>query len=71
MIRRGNRRRAIPFILAMAVMILAIVPVIIAGEAEPGEAPGRTMAKQATKSMGHWNTTDHSKHDVLQQVIRG
>ena len=31
------------------------------------QAPGRKMAKQATQQKKIWNTTDHSKHEILQQ----
>ena len=31
------------------------------------EAPGREMAKQATKGKGLWITADHSKHEILKQ----
>lgn len=30
-------------------------------------APGREMAKQATKDKGPWITAEHSKHEVLQK----
>jgi len=30
-------------------------------------APGRTMAQQATKDQGRWNTTDHAKHEILKK----
>ena len=30
-------------------------------------APGRKMAKQATKTKELWITADHSKHEILQQ----
>jgi octaheme c-type cytochrome (tetrathionate reductase family) len=39
-------------------------------EAEPNReelAPGRSMARQATKDKRIWNTTDHSRHKALQQ----
>lgn len=36
------------------------------------EAPGRELAKQATRSRETWSTTDHSKHFVLtQEYISG
>ena len=38
-------------------------------EAE-GQAPGRTMARQATKSKELWITADHSKHKALQQEFK-
>ncbi|UCF93577.1 MAG: tetrathionate reductase family octaheme c-type cytochrome [Desulfobacterales bacterium] len=33
------------------------------------QAPGRTMARQATKTTQIWITTDHSKHEILQQAF--
>jgi octaheme c-type cytochrome (tetrathionate reductase family) len=41
-----------------------------APRAAADEAPGRTMAQQATKVPVHWNTTDHSKHAALQQPFK-
>lgn len=33
-------------------------------------APGRVMAKQATKTKELWITSDHSKHKILQQEFK-
>lgn len=33
-------------------------------------APGRKMAKQATKTKKLWITADHSKHEILQQEFK-
>ena len=33
-------------------------------------APGRKMAKQATKTKELWITADHSKHEILQQEFK-
>jgi octaheme c-type cytochrome (tetrathionate reductase family) len=52
--------------------ILAVVTVLIWGGnterifAKETPAPGRQMARQVTKARKLWNTTDHTKHDVLQ-----
>lgn len=35
-------------------------------QATEASAPGRALARQATKENGIWNTTDHSKHKALQ-----
>jgi octaheme c-type cytochrome (tetrathionate reductase family) len=40
--------------------------------ASPGsddQAPGRTMAQQATKALTPWTTSDHSKHPALQKTF--
>lgn len=33
------------------------------------QAPGRTMAQQATKALALWTTSDHSKHPALQKTF--
>lgn len=33
-------------------------------------APGRKMARQATKAKKLWITADHSKHEILQQDFK-
>lgn len=59
-----------PFLTCMVIsmcLLLAAVPAIGAeGDGDP-QAPGRTMAQQATKGKKEWNTTDHSKLAVLQK----
>jgi octaheme c-type cytochrome (tetrathionate reductase family) len=42
-------------------MAWAVVPAL------EDQAPGRTMARQATKDQAPWTTSDHTKHRVLQQ----
>ncbi|MDJ0815435.1 MAG: tetrathionate reductase family octaheme c-type cytochrome [Desulfobacterales bacterium] len=39
-------------------------------ESKEEQAPGRSMAQQATKSKKLWRTTDHSKHEILQQDFK-
>lgn len=34
------------------------------------QAPGREMAKQATRGKKLWITADHSKHEVLKQEFK-
>lgn len=53
------------------------VCLVLAGAAGAGasgsdddQAPGRTMARQATRENTHWNTTDHRKHAALQKEFR-
>jgi octaheme c-type cytochrome (tetrathionate reductase family) len=55
----------------MTAICLILWPMMsIAAQTEEGQAPGRTMAQQATKAKERWNTTDHSKHEVLQQDFK-
>jgi octaheme c-type cytochrome (tetrathionate reductase family) len=58
------------FIIAMAVTVLALVTGTHAGETKSVEAPGRTMAKQATKSAKLWITADHSQHEALKRPFK-
>ena len=54
-------------ILVAAWMLVTITGV--AAWADTTEAPGLTMAHQATKSLKRWNTTDHAKHPALKQAF--
>jgi len=58
------------FIIAMGVTVLGLVTGIHAGETKFVEAPGRTMAKQATKSNTLWITADHSQHEALKRPFK-
>ena len=40
---------------------------LMATKVEEDIAPGRKMAQQATKEKKLWITSDHSKHEILQQ----
>jgi octaheme c-type cytochrome (tetrathionate reductase family) len=42
----------------------------VAAQSGEDEAPGRTMADQATKGQHLWTTTDHTRHKVLQQDFK-
>ncbi len=53
-------------ILIMAGLMLWCT-VLFAAQSDESQAPGRTMAQQATKGQKVWNTTDHTKHKALQQ----
>ena len=49
-------------------ILLTVVFFAHEGIASTGEeAPGREMAKQATKGRQLWITADHSKHEILKQ----
>ena len=52
-------------LLACGVMLMAAVA--DAAALKENQAPGRSMAQQATKSKKLWRTSDHSKHKVLQK----
>lgn len=52
----------------LILVLLAALAVPAAVSASTQEtAPGREMAQQATKTKKLWITTDHSKHEILQQ----
>jgi cytochrome c1 len=48
---------------------LFLSPAWAAAPASDDQAPGRTMAQQATKTQTLWTTTDHSKHKALQKTF--
>jgi octaheme c-type cytochrome (tetrathionate reductase family) len=63
---KGN----IPFIkyIYMTAACLLLFPALSsAAKSSEEQAPGRAMAQQATKDKKAWNTTDHSRHEALQQ----
>ena len=41
-----------------------------AAQSDQSQAPGRTMAQQATRGQKIWNTTDHTKHKALQNDFK-
>lgn len=49
----------------MSILVIFALPCFVLAST-PDTAPGREMAKQATKGK-IWITTNHSKHKVLQQ----
>jgi len=52
-------------LMTCAMLVLLLQPVNLS--AAPEQAPGRELAKQATKSKGVWITSDHNKHEILNQ----
>ena len=44
--------------------------IVFASDTREEQAPGRSMAQQATKSKKLWRTTDHSKHVILQKDFK-
>ncbi len=55
--------------LASMVLICAACCPFVLADTE-GTAPGRELAKQATKDKHMWITTDHSKHEVLKMEFQ-
>lgn len=53
-------------LLAVA-LLFSFQPFFSPSPAWGSEAPGRKLAKQAVKDNERWTTTDHSKHEILQQ----
>jgi octaheme c-type cytochrome (tetrathionate reductase family) len=63
-----NRRNPLLRYIALAVCCLLLTPLTASATPSNDEqAPGRSMARQATKSKKLWRTTDHSKHEILQK----
>src|SRR5210317_2177397 len=50
-------------------ILVGLMSVAWADQKAADQAPGRTMAQQAVKTAGQWNTTDHAKHEVLKQTF--
>jgi hypothetical protein len=54
------------FVLALCMLLFWPLE-LRAAQTDDEQAPGRTMAQQATKKRQLWITADHSKHKILQQ----
>ena len=54
-------------VLMFCVGIIMPSQVFAKTEKTEGVAPGRKMARQATKEKKLWITSDHSKHEILKQ----
>jgi octaheme c-type cytochrome (tetrathionate reductase family) len=55
------------FLVTAAILILPNLCLAQVVELDENEAPGRTLAIQATKAKQIWITADHTKHEILQQ----
>ncbi|NJB67431.1 hypothetical protein GGQ74_001071 [Desulfobaculum xiamenense] len=55
---------------AVAWLTLAVALPALAVEEEARPAPGRALARQATREHTLWITSDHSKHEVLKQAFQ-
>lgn len=58
--------------LAMAMVMCALIlpsaaPGAVDDASQPDQAPGRTLAQQATKDRKLWITADHKKHEALKK----
>ena len=58
------------YIVLLACWLMLIPPIAFATGSNEEQAPGRTMAQQATKSKKLWRTTDHAKHEILQKDFK-
>ena len=58
------------YIVLLACWLILMPPIADAAGSREKQAPGRTMAQQATKSKKLWRTTDHSKHELLQKEFK-
>jgi hypothetical protein len=59
-------------VIFLALLMLALSPyeLLATQTTDQEQAPGRTMAQQATKTKELWITADHSKHKALQQQFK-
>ena len=58
------------YITLVTCWLMLIPSIVFAAGSKEKQAPGRSMAQQATKSKKLWRTTDHSKHKVLQKEFK-
>ena len=60
------------FILFLVLCLLWFSPLetLAVQKTDEEQAPGRTMAQQATKTKKLWITADHTKHKALQQEFK-
>ena len=66
-----KRRIALPYLILIVWFgLMPLPPIASAADSKQEQAPGLSMAQQATKSKEHWITTDHSKHEILQQKFK-
>ena len=68
--RSGSKNPFIRTLLVLSCCLLVLPQILLASDSGDSDAPGRTMAQQAVKEPHAWNTTDHSKHAVLQQDFK-
>jgi uncharacterized paraquat-inducible protein A len=56
--------------LAPCLLWLSLSETLAVQTIDEEQAPGRTMAQQATKTKKLWITADHTKHKALQQEFK-
>lgn len=66
----GSKHPLHKFIILLVSCLLLLPQMVSATDSNKEQAPGRTMARQATKSKKLWRTTDHAKHEVLQKDFK-
>jgi len=59
-------QRGLIFVIGLT-LVLPLTAFAKQAESDTDQAPGRTMAQQATKTKELWITADHSKHEILKQ----
>ena len=65
-----RKKPFLKYIILIAVYLMLWPALLSAAQSDESQAPGRTMAQQATKDKKAWNTTDHTRHKVLQQDFK-
>jgi len=70
MTKKERRYPLLKYFIWIACWLILIPIIASATESKQKQAPGRTMAQQATKDKRIWNTTDHSKHKALQKDFK-
>ena len=65
-----RKKPFLKYIILTAVCLMLWPVLLSAAQSDESQAPGRTMALQATKDKKAWNTTDHARHKVLQQDFK-
>ena len=58
------------YILLLACWLVLLPQIASAAQSSADQAPGLSMAQQATKSKERWITADHAKHKILQQDFK-
>ncbi len=66
-----KRKNPLLIYTALVACCLMLIPsILFAAGSKEEQAPGRSMAQQATKSKILWRTSDHSKHKALQKEFK-
>ncbi len=65
--KRERQNPLLKYIVLIACSLMLMASNASATETKEDQAPGRSMAQQATKSKKLWRTADHAKHAVLQK----